>query len=205
MYVPPRFRPEEDALRRFVLAAEFGLLLSNGKDGLAPVGTHLPVMAEERDGHLMVACHLARGNDQWRELAGQEVLLVLQGPGAYVSPAWYEQPDVPTWNYLSAHLHATVELMADEAFRAHLLALVKRHESRRDAGIDPEQWGPGFIEQQMRGAVGLELRVTRLEGAFKLSQNKTATERRRVAEGLATEGGEDGARLAGHMGPHTPA
>jgi transcriptional regulator len=196
MYVPPRFEPEEESLRAFVRAAEFGLLLSNGEGGGAPRGTHLPVMVEERDGALSIACHLARGNPQWQALEGQEVLLVLQGPGAYVSPAWYDTPDVPTWNYLSAHVQARVALMEGNDFRTHLIALVERHEQRRRDGVDPGQWDEGFIEQQMRGAVGLRLAVTRLEGAFKLSQNKTDAERERVAEGLASEGGAAGQALA---------
>lgn len=199
MYVPPRFRPEADAVREFISAAEFGLLITNGDDGKAPAATHLPVMAETTPDEVIVDCHLARANPQWHELEGQEVLLVLSGPGAYVSPDWYDKPDVPTWNYLAAHLQARVEYLDEETFRRHLLSLVRRHESRREDGINPDEWESDFVTRQMRGAVGLRLHVTRLEAAFKLSQNKTDAERRQVIEGLEREGGSSAQAIAAAM------
>lgn len=199
MYVPPRFRPEAAAVREFITAAEFGLLITNGVDGKAPAATHLPVMAEATSDEVIVDCHLARANPQWHELEGKEVLLVLSGPGAYVSPDWYDKPDVPTWNYLAAHLQARVEYLDHETFRQHLLALVRRHESRREGGINPDEWESDFVTQQMRGAVGLRLHVTRLEAAFKLSQNKTDAERRQVIKGLEREGGSSAQAIAAAM------
>jgi transcriptional regulator len=188
MYVPRAFRIDRDEAERFLAGVEFAQLVTV-REGL-PVATHLPVeFVRDPDEGSWIYGHVARGNPQWRDLAtGATALLIAQGDHGYISPAWYEQMDVPTWNYRAVHVYGTPELLDDGAFRGMLERLVARHENRRRNPVRLRDYPPGMIETQMRAAVGFRLGITRLEGAFKLSQNKGEADRDGVVSGLRQAG-----------------
>lgn len=190
MYVPRAFEAGHREAERFLAAVEFAQLITV-REGM-PVATHLPV-EYVRDGakRCWIYGHLARRNPQWRDLQnGDTALLITQGHHGYVSPAWYGETDVPTWNYQAVHVYGDPELLGAEAFRAMLERLTARHERGRREPVDLSDYPAGMVEAQMRAAVGFRLRVTRIEGAFKLSQNKSAADRGRVADGLRRDGNE---------------
>lgn len=203
MYVPPHYRAEGEDLEAFIRAAEFGQLVHVTRDG-APWVTHLPVVCEQRDGQWWVETHLARANPQAKDVEDSPVLVVLPGPHAYVSPVWYTVDEVPTWNYLAVHLRGRAERLEGEAFRQSLARLVARHERDRPGGRELEDYDPEMIQPKLRAAVGLRIRVERLDGAFKLSQEQEAAGRERVAAALDEQGGE-AAELARAMRKNTPA
>jgi transcriptional regulator len=184
MHVPKHFSVDDrDSLDCVIRDNPFGLLV--GAVGGAPFATHLPFLL---DGDRLLA-HVARGNPHWNAIDGTtEMLAVFCGPHAYVSPRWYGPgPAVPTWNYVAVHVYGAPRIIADTAsVRALLDHLVGEYE----AGA----WTLGgqeadYIDRMMRGIVAFEMPVARIEGKFKLSQNRPAEDRRRVAAELAESDG----------------
>lgn len=179
MYVPKQFSVEDrDVLGQVIRENPFGILI--GQAGDAPFATHLPFLL---DGDRLLA-HVARGNPHWKSMDGKkEMLAVFSGPHAYVSPRWYTGgPAVPTWNYIAVHVYGAPRILEDAGtVRAVLDRLVEEHEA---GAWSIEGQDADFIGRMMRGIVAFELPVGRIEGKFKLSQNRPAEDRRRVAEEL---------------------
>jgi transcriptional regulator len=130
---------------------------------------------------------MARANPQWRHFEdGREVLVIFTGPHAYISPAWYASaPAVPTWNYTAVHAYGTPCIISDHHRFAHRLhELVEFYESGRE-----ERWSgempAEFRDRLMHGIVGVEIEITRLEGKFKLSQNRPTEDREPVIPALS--------------------
>lgn len=179
MYVPKPFRVDDrDLLDAVVRDNPFGLLIGT-MDG-APFATHLPFLL---DGDRLLA-HVARGNPHWRSIDGRtKMLAVFSGPHAYVSPRWYAAgPAVPTWNYVAVHVYGEPRIVEDAtSVRGMLDRLVDTYEAGAWTVGDQDS---DFVDGMMRGIVAFEMPLTRIEGKFKLSQNRSAADRRRVAAAL---------------------
>ena len=150
---------------------------------------------------------MARANDQLAALrAGGEALVIFQGPEAYVTPSWYPSKAehgkvVPTWNYAAVHAWGTPRVIEDAAW---LRDQIERLTASRE-GSRPQPWAVGdapadYIDAQLRGIVGLEIPISRIEGKWKVSQNRSESDRRGVADGLMAEGAEAMARLVAERG-----
>lgn len=179
-------------LHQQMLQTRLATLVSHGEHGL--LATHLPVLVDTREGEFgTVYGHLARANRQWQDLErGGEALLVFQGADAYVSPGYYpsklENPKVvPTWNYVAVHAHGPVEVIHDPV---PLLEIVSRltdlHEQSRAAPWKVADAPADYIDGMLRAIVGIRLPITRIQGARKLSQNRSADDVQGVREGLAS-------------------
>jgi len=172
MYTPAHFQIDDrDTLNAFMHRHSFATIVSS--DSIVPQATHMPVLLNPTQGpHGTLLSHMARANPQWQHFSGSEVLVIFTGPHAYISPAWYvTEPAVPTWNYTAVHAYGTPRIVADhDRFAQMLHDLVEFYESGR-----PNRWHgtlpPEFRDGLMKGIVGLEIEITRLEGKFKLSQN----------------------------------
>jgi transcriptional regulator len=168
-----------DAMRQNPFAVLFGPVPAANPDA-APVATHLPLVVSDEGPHGLIEGHFAKANGHWSALAGAETLVVFSGPHGYVSPALYEEElSVPTWNYVAVHAWGRVELVeADDAKDAILKRLIAQHEpgyaSRWNAL--PE----GFRRSMLSGIVGFRIEIERIEGKFKLSQNRSSADRDRV-------------------------
>src|SRR5206468_2683175 len=130
--------------------------------------------------------HMARANDQWQDFArGAEALVIFQGHHTYISPSWYEiHPSVPTWNYMVVHAYGTPRLITDDdRIRAALRELVATHESAFDEPW-PMDLPDDYLRKMLRGIVAFEIPITRLEGKFKLSQNRSERDRQLVIAAL---------------------
>jgi transcriptional regulator len=201
VYVPEHFK-EEDAerLEALIRAYNFGVLVSVHEG--QPIASHLPFLYDRRAGnHGRLIGHMARGNPQWKSLAdGQTVLAVFQGPHAYISPAWYESPGVPTWNYAVAHLYGKAALVEEP----HALERIVRRLTAFHEPGDPEAGAPEVSPEvwtRLLGMiVGIEIEVMEIQGKFKLNQNRSREDQRLVAEALARGGSESATALAGLMG-----
>ncbi len=156
------------------------------QDGV-PVATHLPFLLDmERGQYGTLMAHMARANPQWRTFnSGQEALVIFQGPHAYISPSWYEvELSVPTWNYAAVHAYGVPRIIDDKATLYDLLkALIERHEAQFEKPWD-FQLPEDYLQKMMQGTVGFEIEITRLEGKFKMSQNRSASEQQRVIAAL---------------------
>ncbi|HLH64034.1 MAG TPA: FMN-binding negative transcriptional regulator [Ktedonobacteraceae bacterium] len=186
MYIPKAFREDDlEKLHKFMQENSFAALVTQ-RDGV-PVATHLPFLLDTERGPLgALMAHMARANDQWRTFTNeQEVLVIFQGPHAYISPSWYEvELSVPTWNYAAVHAYGIPRIIDDRAALYDLLkALIQRHEARFE-----KPWGfqlpEDYLQKMMQGIAGFEIQITRLEGKFKMSQNRSASEQQRVIAAL---------------------
>jgi transcriptional regulator len=197
MYLPAHFderRPE--ALRQLIADHPLGALVTHGPDGLD--ANHLPFEFEpDAAGCGTLRAHVARANPLWREATGQpEVLVIFQGPSAYLSPSWYPGKAethryVPTYQYMVVHAHGRLTVRDDERFVRGLVARL----TRRMEADEPTPWKMGdapadFIEQMLAAIVGIEIEVTRLVGKWKLGQNRDARDRIGAAQRMREHGGD---------------
>ena len=194
MYQPPHF-VEPDLATKHALVRErpLGLLISGGADGL--VANPVPFLLDADVGPLgRLRTHLARANPQWKALAaGAEVLVVFQGPDAYVTPSWYASKRehgkvVPTWNYAMVQARGTVTVHEDaDWLHAQASALTDTHEARRANPWAIDDAPEPFVAMQLRAIVGIEIAITALDGKWKVSQNRPEPDRAGVALGLGAE------------------
>ena len=201
LYIPSHFRVEDRAeLLEFMRANAFATLVSSGADGLHV--SHVPLIAEEStDGSVRLLGHVARANPQWRALEKADpVVAIFNGPHAYVSPSWYEHhPAVPTWNYAVVHAHGKPRLMDEAALRELLRRLSSTYEEGRAAPWRMESLPSEFVTKLVGVIGGFTIEVERLEGKFKLSQNRPGQDAARVRAELQA-GGET--QLAALMAAH---
>ena len=191
MYVPAHFRNDDPAeLRRLMRAHNFATLVTVGSDG-APFASHLPILVEDGDdGALLLRTHLARANPQWHHFDnGADALAIFHGPHALVHSNWYDSaPNVPTWNYAVVHAYGPVRLTEDaETTRGIAYRLVAQ--PTPDMRPIPEE----YERRLLAAVVTFELRVRRLEGKYKLNQNKSEDDRTNVRQQLAASA-DDGQR-----------
>ena len=196
MYQPPHHREDLlDVQHSLIENHPFGLLISTAAAG--PVANALPFLLHRHTGRLgMLQAHMARANEQWRDLDGQKVLTVFQGPQSYVSPSYYATKRetgkvVPTWNYAMVQARGLVRVRADaEWLDAQIDRLTSRHEGHRAHSWAVSDAPRSYIECQLRGIVGIEIEIEAIEGKWKASQNRQEADRRGVAEGLGQENPE---------------
>jgi len=179
-------------LHQHMLDTRLAVLVSQGEQGL--LATHLPVLVDTTEGEFgTVYAHLARANRQWQDLAqGGEALLVFPGADAYVSPSYYpskaDNPKVvPTWNYLAVHAYGPAEVIHEaEPLLAIVSRLTDRHEQGRSEPWTVTDAPAEYIEGMLRAIVGIRLPIARLQGARKLSQNRSAQDIAGVRDGLSS-------------------
>ena len=193
MYVPRHFELADDDLRDLLLRAGAGDLVTSGRSGLQ--ATLVPFVYDPDDGpHGTLRGHLARNNPQWQDDPVGEALVIVRGPDGYVSPSWYASKAehgrvVPTWDYVSAHVHGDLEVVDDPAFVREVVEdLTAKHEAGR---VEP--WSVGdapapYVAGQLRAVVGVRLVITRVEAKAKLSQNRSDADVDGVRDGLRREG-----------------
>lgn len=202
MYVPPYNAMKDDAqMRSFVADVGAAQLITIGADGF-PASTLLPVVWT---GDQVIA-HLARANPHWQAIgADTPALLVCQGHQAYVSPSWYAAKAehgrvVPTWNYSAVELRGTVNAFHEpERLLEAVSLLTHQHEDGRDLPWSVADAPPDYISGQLRGIVGVEMRVESATGKVKLSQNRSEADVSGVIAGLRTEPGSDARCVADEM------
>ena len=201
MYLPPHFQVTDtakliDAMRRYSFAT-----LVTQADG-APFATHLPLIYREQPGTPgTLIGHVARANPQWQHFAdGAEALAIFHGPHAYVSPSWYAtEPAVPTWNYIAVHAYGVPRIIDDEAWLEELVdELVQTYESSQPQPW-PNQLPREFKTKLLKAIVGFEMPLTRLEGKFKLSQNRSPDDVAGVIAALSDSLQADGRAVADAM------
>lgn len=192
-------------LHQHMLDTRLAVLVSQGEQGL--LATHLPVLVDTAEGDFgTVYAHLARANRQWQDLQhGGEALLVFPGADAYVSPGFYpskaENPKVvPTWNYLAVHAYGQAEVIHEaEPLLAIVSRLTDRHEQGRSEPWKVTDAPADYIKGMLRAIVGIRLPIARLQGARKLSQNRSGHDIDGVREGLSASPDQRDNQLAAHM------
>ncbi len=191
MYNPSKFKVEDldkslDLISRYPLAT----LISHTADG--PFVSHLPLVAEKTSDGLFLYGHLARANPHLKLLKTSSVYIIFHGPNGYITPSWYAEHDVPTWNYAVVHMQGECELMENSAaIEDCLKRLTHQMEAKRELpwefSIPSDLSAPGVME---RAITGFKISVMRMQAKFKLSQNRNETDRAGVINGLQQEGND---------------
>jgi transcriptional regulator len=191
MYIPKHFAEERvPALHAFVEAYPFGALITMGSSGL--IASHIPMVLEHEGGSLgVLKGHISRANPQWREFAPEvEALAIFNGADHYITPTWYPEKAetgkvVPTWNYVAVHVYGRMKVIEDPAWlRAHVEALTNIHEAGNVVPWKVSDAPEDYVATMVKGIVGFEVTVTRIEGKWKASQNRAEKDRQGVATGL---------------------
>jgi transcriptional regulator len=192
MYVPVAFAPADDDVRDLLAGVRAVDLVTSTAAGL--LATFLPVVFDATANSLLA--HLARNNDQWHTSPIGETLAIVHGADAYISPGWYASKAehgrvVPTWNYVTAHIYGELVVHDDPEWVAAMVErLTERQEADREQPWSVRDAPEKFIAGQLRAIVGVELRISRVEAKFKLSQNRSPADLDGVVAGL-TATGED--------------
>ena len=181
MYSPKRFDVADvEEVSRFINANAFGQLVSQLDGHL--FATHLPFLFQSDQARLRA--HMAKANPQWQELDEQEVLVILAGPHAYVSPSWYSEAGVPTWNYQAVHIYGAASCFTDSDRLQDIVEdLTREHESQLE-----EPWAANYETSKLRGIVGIEIEIREIQCKYKLSQNRSDEERKEITRRLANSG-----------------
>lgn len=205
MYVPTRYRiTDATVIDAFLRANGFATLVTSGPGGL--MATHLPVeLAHDGDGTRLLRGHVSKANPQWKELDGtREGLLVFLGPHAYITPTWYDHPNVPTWNYQAVHASGPVRVITErDGMLASVRELSEHYEPRgQEPRFDVDAMPGALREAELKGIVCFEMRVARIDAAFKLSQNRHDTDHARIIGELEARGDDSSRAVARAMREH---
>jgi transcriptional regulator len=192
MYQPSHFvERDPEALAALMRGSPLATLIRQGSGELS--ADMLPLEVDRVGENWRLIGHVARANPLWKAADGQSVLVVFQGPQAYVTPNWYPSKAqhgkaVPTWNYAMVQAHGRLRAIEDPAWlEAFVTRLTRRHESGRATPWHVADAPADFLASMLRAIVGIEIEVTRIEGKFKLSQNRPAEDRQAVVEGLRAD------------------
>jgi transcriptional regulator len=198
MYIPKHFlNTNDDDVIAFIKQYSFATIVSS-KNG-RPVATHLPFVVGKEDGVLNLKSHFAKANPQSDIIDGQEALIIFSEPHAYISPKHYEkEQSVPTWNYISVHVYGLCRVMDDLDLKSQLIdeTIFSFEEAFR------EQWKRQpreFVEKMLRGIVAFEVEVTEMQAKFKLSQNRSQTERESIIRELSNSDNPVQSQIAEYM------
>jgi len=202
MHLPDHFRVEDVAeMHALMRGRPFAALVSAGPSGL--YGSHLPTVLKDEGPNGVIECHLARANPHWKDLAaGGEAMMIFQGPEGYITPNWYTTKAqtgkaVPTWNYAIVHAYGRPEVMKDKEWLLRHVSELSDQQERTEAHPWKVSDAPAsYIDVMLRGIVGFRFAITRLEGKWKMSQNREPEDRVRVVEGLKARATGDDLAIA---------
>jgi transcriptional regulator len=202
MYSPKLYREDRRNILEFIRQNEFATLVLF--DGEKPIASHLLVEVVEDGERVNIYGHMSRANPLWKLFeSDREALVIFQGPHTYISATWYDHVNVPTWNYISVHAYGRPSLVTDHNEMYALLSrLVERHEA--DHTYRMETLPQDFVEKEMKGIAAFKVEVTRLEAAFKLSQNRNDTDYQNIIIELEKREDELSTQVAQAMRKNRP-
>ena len=201
MYSPSYNHNEDRAdLVAFMRANSFAVLVTG--TGGALHASHLPVRIDEEGEKIVLDMHMAKNNAQWKEFFDDEAMVVFAGPHAYVSPRWYTEMRVPTWNYISVHVYGTVKIMEGDILKAALSRLIDTYEHHMPQPVHKDEIPEKSLRDDLRGIVGFEILVTEYQAAAKLSQNRDQQSYHQVITHL-DQGDETARAVAAEMQKNT--
>ena len=197
MYIPSSF-VEHDRERLFELMERESFATLVSQLAGQPFATHLPLLVDRVAGSSgRLIGHMAKANPQAAAAAGQEVLVIFQGPHAYISPRWYaEENVVPTWNYVAVHAYGRLQVIDDEAATLQILAdYVRQYERAGEGGwqFDAES---DYARRMATAVIAFQIELTRIEGKWKLNQNHPVERRQRVVTALSAASDENSLAIA---------
>jgi len=203
MYIPTaNSETRLPVLHQMMAEHPLAAVVTLGTGGL--IATHMPLVLEDDGSEFgLLKGHVSRANPQWRDLTpGIDALAIFAGPQHYISPNWYpgkleDGKEVPTWNYVVVHAYGPLRIIEDSAWMlAHLNSLVNTREAEFPAPWKVSDAPADFIAGQMKGIVGFEIPIRKLEGKWKVSQNRNDADRQGAIQGLTELGRPDSCVMA---------
>ncbi|ETB68783.1 protease [Bacillus sp. CPSM8] len=199
MYIPKYFKVENvDEILDFVQKNSFGTIVTieQGK----PIATHLLLGFNKKGDDYYITGHVSFGNPQWRTFETcQDVLVMFQGPHAYISSSWYGHEDVPTWNYQAVHIYGQASILERDELIEELTIMMGKYEKHRENPILWDNLSPQLLERQLKAIVGFKIKVEDIQAAYKLSQNRNDTDYMNIIDQLQNEGDTHAEQLAAVM------
>lgn len=198
MYIPKLFNVTDfNEVKQFIDEHSFGIVVSQTDEG--PVATHTPMLLRKMNNQYVLTGHMAKVNSQWLSFQHdtQKVLAIFQGPHTYVSSSWYENENVPTWNYQVVHIYGTVQTMTKAELANDLAILLEKYEMGRE---NPVLWETLSEEtkEQMKAIVGFKIIIEDIQAAYKLSQNRNQRDYEQIIQKLS-QGDEQAQKIAEAM------
>ncbi|CDR24799.1 FMN-binding negative transcriptional regulator [Staphylococcus schweitzeri] len=186
MYIPKFFQIDDfKEIEQFVKSNSFGMIITE-KHG-KPLATHLPLILQKKGDDYYISGHIAKGNPQWKTLNGNSnVLIIYQGPHAYVSSSWYEKENVPTWNYQAIHLYVEATVLSEQETMDDLKTLLAKYEQYRE---NPVLWDnlAESTQMQAKAIIGFKVKINKVEAAYKMSQNRNEQDYNNIIKKLEEE------------------
>jgi len=196
MYIPKHYKVANvDEIWDFVQKNSFGTIVTT-KQG-KPIATHVPLGINKKGDDYYITGHVAYGNPQWRTFeASEDVLVMFQGPHAYISSSWYGHEEVPTWNYQAVHIYGEAVILEKDELIEELTTMLEKYEKHRENPVLWEKLSPSLLESELKGIVGFKIKVKEVQAAYKLSQNRNETDYLNIIDKLKNEGNPDSKQMA---------
>ncbi|MDR4229124.1 FMN-binding negative transcriptional regulator [Bacillus mojavensis] len=196
MYIPRYYKVTNvDDIWDFVQNNSFGTIVTTAQG--KPIATHLPLQLIKEGDTYYITGHIAYGNPQWRTFeACEDVLVMFQGPHAYISSSWYEKENVPTWNYQAVHVYGTASILNEEELKHDLTMLLQTYEKHRKNPVLWDKLSPQLLESQLKGIVGFKMKVGEIQASYKLSQNRNEKDYMNIIDQLRNEGDSNSKQMA---------
>lgn len=187
MYVPKYYKVSDlEEIKEFIQHNSFATIVSIKKG--KPIAAHIPVLLKKIEGDFYLTGHLAYGNPLWKTFEEvQDILVIFNGPHAYISSSWYEHENVPTWNYQAVHVYGKASLIEGIALEQDLTSLLEKYESFRENPVLWDKLSPELLQQEMKGIKGFKIKVEEVQAAYKLSQNRNASDYANIIKELYKE------------------
>lgn len=199
MYIPKYFKVTNvDEIWDFVQKNSFGTIVTT-KQG-KPIATHLPLGINKKGDDYYITGHLAYGNPQWRTFENcEDVLVMFQGPHAYISSSWYGHEEVPTWNYQAVHVYGKASILERDELIEELTIMLEKYEGNRENPVLWDKLSPDLLENELKGIVGFKIKVGDIQAAYKLSQNRNEKDYMNIIDKLKNEGNSNSKQVAEQM------
>lgn len=176
----------------------FGTIVTtkNGK----PIATHLPLGLSKKGDDYYITGHMTYGNPQWRTFATcEDVLVMFQEPHAYISSSWYEEENVPTWNYQAVHIYGKASILEKDELIKDLTIMLKKYEEHRENPVLWNKLSPHLLDRGLKGIVGFKIKVGKIQAANKLSQNRNEKDYINIINKLQNEENPNSKQTAEQM------
>ncbi|QPZ41454.1 FMN-binding negative transcriptional regulator [Bacillus halotolerans] len=196
MYIPKYYKVTNvNDIWDFVQNNSFGTIVTTAQG--KPIATHLPLQLMKEGDTYYITGHIAYGNPQWRTFETcEDVLVMFQGPHAYISSSWYEKENVPTWNYQAVHVYGTASILNEEELKHDLTMLLQKYEKNRENPVLWDKLSPQLLESQLKGIVGFKMKVEEIQASYKLSQNRNEKDYMNIIDQLRNEGNPNSKQMA---------
>ncbi len=185
MYIPSYYRNNDiSEIKSFIRKNSFATLITRGAEN--PEATHIPIeLIEQNKGETYLQGHISRANPQWKNFSDTDlVLAIFQGPHTYVSSGWYNHVNVPTWNYMAVHVYGKIKIIENDELYQSLKGLVDRYESTSPKPVKVEELPEDMMNKYMKGIVGFRISMEKIEGKWKLSQNRDKEDHQNIIHQL---------------------